>query len=258
MAKTATATAVAAAVALWCGPAGAGPKQDELQREIGERSSTSGELGRDEARLSELEKLLARLPPPSPVESKGDRLCRAIGQTREIALQPRDRIYYEEKCSEDTLKSSPYRASKVSKLVKAHRDTVKLLKELLSLRDQRIRSLQPEAAAEEAPERAAAERRLGEERAAAERRRAKTEELMAQVGSSSGPLVQACRSLVECMGNPRRKECQDEATRFDSLASALGPGRFGHTPTSLKDAMRSLNCPDDGVEALIRGFVNSH
>lgn len=52
-----------------------------------------------EERIARHRELLKRLPPPSSVETPDDRLCRAIGETSRAAVQPRDRIFFEDNCS---------------------------------------------------------------------------------------------------------------------------------------------------------------
>ena len=52
-----------------------------------------------EERIARHRELLKRLPPPSSSETPNDRLCRAIGETSKAAVQPRDRIFFEDNCS---------------------------------------------------------------------------------------------------------------------------------------------------------------
>lgn len=52
-----------------------------------------------EERIARHRELLKRLPPPSSAETPDDRLCRAIGETSKAAVQPRDRIFFEDNCS---------------------------------------------------------------------------------------------------------------------------------------------------------------
>jgi hypothetical protein len=90
-----------------------------------------GQIGSLEEFLAPKRELAQKLPPSGP-ESQEDRLCRAIGDSRELSLQPRDRVFFEDKClcvsGACALKDSPRMGAIVRDLVARTQEDISRLR----------------------------------------------------------------------------------------------------------------------------------